>query len=294
MHPQFEVAQETPFHFDTAQELAAPTSCRPTAAARAGSLLLVNHWVDTSPAPRVSIAREVNARAFLDARLDALPPRARLAARRSWPSTSTARATRSARSTVSTASPRQGDDRSPAARGRCAVRAHRLRRAEMVQDSSRTPGVVGDLMPDLTADLARLVAIPSISSPGYPEPTPACSRRTSSWPSCSAARACRTSGRSSCPAPRRSSPARSPRRTARRPSCSTATTTSCPAGDESLWTLAAVRADRARRRALRPRQRGLQGEHDQPRRRAARMGRASRRSASRSSSRARRRSAAAR
>ena len=37
-----------------------PTPARPTAAAR-GSLLLVNHWVDTSPAPRKTIAREVNA-----------------------------------------------------------------------------------------------------------------------------------------------------------------------------------------------------------------------------------------
>jgi acetylornithine deacetylase/succinyl-diaminopimelate desuccinylase-like protein len=42
----------------------------------------------------------------------------------------------------------------------------------MLQDSSRTAGVVGDLMPELTADLARLVAIPSVSSPGYPEPDP--------------------------------------------------------------------------------------------------------------------------
>ena len=40
----------------------------------------------------------------------------------------------------------------------------------MVEDSSRTPGVIGDLMPELTADLARLVAIPSVSSPGYSEP----------------------------------------------------------------------------------------------------------------------------
>ncbi len=37
--------------------------------------------------------------------------------------------------------------------------------------------------------------------------------------------------------------------------------------------LAAIRADRARRRALRPRDVGLQGERDQPRRRAARLGR---------------------
>jgi hypothetical protein len=69
MHRQSAVAQETPYHFPTAEALAAPTSCRPNRGGTAGSLLLVNHWVDTSPAPRKSIAREVNAAAFLDARL---------------------------------------------------------------------------------------------------------------------------------------------------------------------------------------------------------------------------------
>jgi hypothetical protein len=69
MHPQFGVAQETPFHFSTPAQLAAPESCRPNRGDSQGSLLMVNHWVDTSPAPRVSIAREVNAQAFLDERL---------------------------------------------------------------------------------------------------------------------------------------------------------------------------------------------------------------------------------
>ena len=36
----------------------------------AGSLLLVNHWVDTSPAPRKTIAREVNARTSSAPRLE--------------------------------------------------------------------------------------------------------------------------------------------------------------------------------------------------------------------------------
>jgi hypothetical protein len=70
LYPQFEVSQETPFHFNTAQELAAPDSCRVNRGGTTGSLLLVNHWVDTSPAPRASIAREVNARAFIDERLN--------------------------------------------------------------------------------------------------------------------------------------------------------------------------------------------------------------------------------
>jgi hypothetical protein len=69
MHRQSDVMQETPYHFGTAQELAAPTSCEPNRGGTKGSLLLVNHWVDTSPAPRKTIAREVNAAPVLDARL---------------------------------------------------------------------------------------------------------------------------------------------------------------------------------------------------------------------------------
>jgi hypothetical protein len=70
MHEQAEVAQETPYRFDSAAELAAPTTCEPNRGGTAGSLLLVNHWVDTSPAPRKTIAREVNAPDFLGPRLE--------------------------------------------------------------------------------------------------------------------------------------------------------------------------------------------------------------------------------
>ncbi|RKQ86146.1 hypothetical protein C8N24_4156 [Solirubrobacter pauli] len=70
MHRQDAVTQETPYHFATAAELAAPDSCQEHRGGDAGSLLLVNHWVDTSPAPRRTIAREVNARAFLTERLE--------------------------------------------------------------------------------------------------------------------------------------------------------------------------------------------------------------------------------
>jgi hypothetical protein len=69
IHHQPEVVQETPFHFRTAEELEAPASCEPNRGGTAGSLLLVNHWVDTSPAPRVTIARRVNAHAFLARRV---------------------------------------------------------------------------------------------------------------------------------------------------------------------------------------------------------------------------------
>jgi hypothetical protein len=70
IHLQPAVMQETPFHFTTAAELAAPASCRPNRGGTAGSLLLVNHWVDTSPAPRPTNARVVNSRAFLTRRLE--------------------------------------------------------------------------------------------------------------------------------------------------------------------------------------------------------------------------------
>ena len=70
MHEQTEVAQETPYRFNSAAELAAPTTCEPNRGGTVGSLLLVNHWVDTSPAPRTTIAREVNAPDFLGPRLE--------------------------------------------------------------------------------------------------------------------------------------------------------------------------------------------------------------------------------
>jgi hypothetical protein len=70
MHRQAQIAQETPYRFTTAAALQAPDSCAPNRGADAGSLLLVNHWVDTSPAPRKTIARAVNARSVLGARLE--------------------------------------------------------------------------------------------------------------------------------------------------------------------------------------------------------------------------------
>ncbi|HEX4691913.1 MAG TPA: hypothetical protein VH276_14565 [Solirubrobacteraceae bacterium] len=69
MHRQDEIAQETPYRFETAAELRAPDSCRPNRGGTRGSLLLVNHWVDTSPAPRPTLAERVNAAGFLGNRL---------------------------------------------------------------------------------------------------------------------------------------------------------------------------------------------------------------------------------
>jgi hypothetical protein len=69
LHRQTSVAQETPYRFRTTAELAARASCDPNRGGTRGSLLLVNHWVDTSPAPRPTIADTVNGRPFLERRL---------------------------------------------------------------------------------------------------------------------------------------------------------------------------------------------------------------------------------
>jgi hypothetical protein len=69
MHRQDAVAQETPYRFETVPELRAPDSCRANRGGTRGSLLLVNHWIDTSPAPRPTLAERVNATDFLGRRL---------------------------------------------------------------------------------------------------------------------------------------------------------------------------------------------------------------------------------
>jgi hypothetical protein len=69
IHHQPAVVQETPFLFRSIGALEAPASCEPNRGGTTGSLLLINHWVDTSPAPRVTIARRVNAHDFLAGRV---------------------------------------------------------------------------------------------------------------------------------------------------------------------------------------------------------------------------------
>ncbi len=59
--PQFKALEETPFHFSSAAELADASSCRPNRGGTGKSLFLVNNWVDTSPAPRPSNAKVVDA-----------------------------------------------------------------------------------------------------------------------------------------------------------------------------------------------------------------------------------------
>jgi hypothetical protein len=57
IHPAFEVMQETPYHFAQASEL----SCEAHRGGTAGSLFLMNNWIDTTPAPKPSNAALVNA-----------------------------------------------------------------------------------------------------------------------------------------------------------------------------------------------------------------------------------------
>ena len=63
--------QETPFRFTNAAQLTdpeqLPASCRPNRGPSTAPLSLLNHWVDTTPTPRPSLAAIVNAEpALLD------------------------------------------------------------------------------------------------------------------------------------------------------------------------------------------------------------------------------------
>src|SRR5690606_36545529 len=53
----YALMQETPYHFTDPTQF----SCRPNRGPRTASLFLLNHWIDTSPAPRPSNAAIVNA-----------------------------------------------------------------------------------------------------------------------------------------------------------------------------------------------------------------------------------------
>lgn len=65
MHNAYDVAQETPFRVTTISELDPPKSCREQRGEPSNPLFLINHWVDTPPNPRPSIARRVNAKEFV-------------------------------------------------------------------------------------------------------------------------------------------------------------------------------------------------------------------------------------
>jgi len=56
LHPAFESFQETPYTFHTPEEF----SCKPNRGGTSGTLFQVNHWIETTPAPRPSNAEIVN------------------------------------------------------------------------------------------------------------------------------------------------------------------------------------------------------------------------------------------
>ena len=60
-HDAFEVMQETPYRFHDPSEF----SCEPNRGGTSGSLLLLNHWIETPPNPLPSNAEIVNAYDFL-------------------------------------------------------------------------------------------------------------------------------------------------------------------------------------------------------------------------------------
>ncbi|MBB4660560.1 hypothetical protein [Conexibacter arvalis] len=63
-HDAYALMQETPYRFTDRSQF----SCRPNRGPGDASLFLLNHWIDTSPAPRPSNAAIVNAREVLLAR----------------------------------------------------------------------------------------------------------------------------------------------------------------------------------------------------------------------------------
>ena len=100
-----------------------------------------------------------------------------------------------------------------------------------------TPGAVSASLSQLKADLARLVAIPSVSAFGYPEETRPALLETHER----IVELLRDAGREQLDSLELPDTApvvtgEIPAPPGARPCCSTATTTSCPAGDESLWT----------------------------------------------------------
>jgi hypothetical protein len=64
LRPAFDHIQETPYTFFRPEDF----SCRPNRGGTAGSLFQINHWIETTPAPRPSNAERVNARDLLLAR----------------------------------------------------------------------------------------------------------------------------------------------------------------------------------------------------------------------------------
>jgi len=61
IHEAYDVTEETPYHFGSPDEF----SCRANRGGTGKSFFLMNHWIDTTPAPRPSNAAIVNQRDYL-------------------------------------------------------------------------------------------------------------------------------------------------------------------------------------------------------------------------------------
>jgi len=57
LRPAFDYIQETPYHFESPEDF----TCRPNRGGTDGGLFQINHWIETTPAPRPSNAEVVNA-----------------------------------------------------------------------------------------------------------------------------------------------------------------------------------------------------------------------------------------
>ena len=66
LRPAFETFRETPYSFHKVEDF----SCRANRGGDAGSLMQINHWIDTTPTPKPSNAAIVNAYPFLLARAE--------------------------------------------------------------------------------------------------------------------------------------------------------------------------------------------------------------------------------
>lgn len=63
-HLAYDLMRETPYHFESVDQL----SCRPNRGGDGKPLLLMNHWIDTTPTPKPSNAEILNRRDFVLAR----------------------------------------------------------------------------------------------------------------------------------------------------------------------------------------------------------------------------------
>ena len=62
---QFLITQETPYRFERPEHWRSAAHARRTAVAPTRSFFLINHWIDTSPAPRPTNAKVVNQKQFI-------------------------------------------------------------------------------------------------------------------------------------------------------------------------------------------------------------------------------------